>query len=97
MTMDRYATSKLLLLMFMLKVKDVVDPNNVIVNMADPGTPKTTGLDRDMPRLLRVFGDVAKTFVGRPLQAAAWTYLDAAVVKGAESHGSYIYDWQISP
>ncbi|KAH6971152.1 hypothetical protein BKA56DRAFT_621932 [Ilyonectria sp. MPI-CAGE-AT-0026] len=55
--------SKLLLMMFLLKAKDVVDPNNIIVNMSDPGTPKTTGLGRDMPRLPKILAHVAKTFV----------------------------------
>jgi hypothetical protein len=97
--MDRYMTTKLLLMMFLVKVKDAVDPAEVTINMADPGTPQTAGegQDRHMPGVVKAVGKFAKIFIGRRLRDAAWTYIDAAVVKGVESHGSYVYDWQVSP
>jgi hypothetical protein len=38
-----------------------------------------------------------KSLLGRTLEVGASTYVDAAVVKGKESHGSYIADWEVKP
>lgn len=94
---ERYKLSKLLLIMFLVKIKDYVDPKDLIINIADPGTVKNTALDRELPWIIRAVTNTLKIVIGRSLTAAAWAYVDAAVVKGAESHGSYIMNWQIHP
>lgn len=95
--MERYVLTKLFLVMFMIKLQGYVNPQDVIINMADPGTVSNTGLDRHFPWPMRKMANLAKIFLGRTLNSAAWTYVDAAVVKGIESHGSYIMDWKIYP
>ncbi|KAK8064606.1 hypothetical protein PG994_007244 [Apiospora phragmitis] len=95
--MDRYATSKLLLMIFLAKFKDLVDPKELTVNLVCPGSIRNTGLGRDIPGLVQMITRWSKILTGRCLRAAAWTEVDAAVVKGPESHGCFIVDWKISP
>jgi len=38
-----------------------------------------------------------KAVIGRTTEVGSTTYIDAAVVKGKESHGCYIMDWQLRP
>ena len=96
-SLGRYVLSKLLLVMFMIKLQGQIDPSDVIINIADPGTVKNTNLEREMPWIVKAVVGLAKSVFGRALNSAAWTYVDAAVVKGVESHGSYIMDWKIYP
>jgi hypothetical protein len=39
----------------------------------------------------------SKALTGRTRRQAAWACLDAAVVRGKESHGGLIMNWDISP
>ncbi|KAK8122827.1 short-chain dehydrogenase/reductase family protein [Apiospora sp. TS-2023a] len=95
--MDRYMTSKLLLMCFLIRFQDLVDPNELTVNLVCPGNVRATGLGRGMPGWIQTLTRWQKTLTGRSVRAAAWTEVDAAVVKGAESHGCFIVDWKISP
>ena len=92
-----YCTSKLLAHMFLYKLVDYVSSDDVIVNLADPGYVKGTGLHREDSGLLRVVFKVFEVLMGRSMQDGASTYLDAAVVKGKESHGCFLLGWQIQP
>ncbi|KAK9427655.1 hypothetical protein V1505DRAFT_21256 [Lipomyces doorenjongii] len=62
---------------------------DVIVNLVDPG------LCRVAHRCQRRRGRLPLT--GRKPQDEVWTYVDAAVVKGKESHGCFCMDWEIHP
>ncbi|KAK7987226.1 hypothetical protein PG996_006172 [Apiospora saccharicola] len=95
--MDRYMTSKLLLMCFLAKFKGLVDPNELTVNLVCPGNVRSTGLGRGMPGWIQTLTRWQKALTGRSVRAAAWTEVDAAVAKGAESHGCFIVDWKISP
>lgn len=96
--MDRYMTSKLLLMCFLTKfTRDVVDPDELTVNLVCPGNVRTTGLGRGIPGWRQTIVRWQKALTGRSVRAAAWTEVDAAVVKGADSHGCFIMDWKISP
>ncbi|KAL2784175.1 hypothetical protein BJX66DRAFT_348600 [Aspergillus keveii] len=74
----RYATTKLLLCMFLKELAEHVSADDVIVNFVDPGLVKTRAR-------------------ARSLSAGAWTYVDAAVVKGRETHGSWICNFNVYP
>ncbi|KAI2610564.1 NAD(P)-binding protein [Hypoxylon sp. NC1633] len=94
---DRYNTSKLLGMMFIYKLVDYVSADDVVVNIVDPGFVKGTGLSRSMSFVEAAVMAPFKQIAARPLKVGASTYVDAAVVKGKESHGSYIMSWKISP
>ena len=97
MATERYNSCKVLLMMFVLKLKDIVDPADVIVNSVCPGMSKPTANERDQPWIFQSITRLLRTLLGRPLEACAWIYLNAAVEQGPKSHGSYLASWQISP
>ncbi|KAH8660012.1 hypothetical protein BX600DRAFT_414984 [Xylariales sp. PMI_506] len=92
---QRYDTTKLLLLMFALKLSARVKSEDVIVNTVDPGLTLGTELFRNIPLFIKVslwpFIKISATLPNK----GAWTYVDAAVARGDESHGSFLSDWQI--
>lgn len=94
---DRYSTSKTLLLMFVSKISELVDPNKVVIQAVDPGFVQGTGLHRHLGGGLRAMFAVMKSLTARSLEQGAWTYVDAAVVKGEETHGCFLMDYKISP
>ena len=93
----RYSVSKLLGQMFVAKLKDSVNADEVVVNLVDPGFMKATGLDRHVPLIMKPIIILMRITLGRSVQAGAWTYVDAAAVKGKETHGSFLYNWTIWP
>jgi NAD(P)-dependent dehydrogenase (short-subunit alcohol dehydrogenase family) len=97
-----YANAKLLLMLSIAKVAEYVDAEDVIVNAVNPGMCAGTELVSDI--LGDPKGGVGLFFfkkvyngVARPASCGASTYLDAAIVQGKESHGSYCSDWRIKP
>ncbi|OTA55493.1 putative short-chain dehydrogenase/reductase family protein [Hypoxylon sp. EC38] len=93
----QYNLSKVLGHMFAYKLIDYVSADDVIVNLVCPGFVKGTELSREVNILVK---PIMATFAGiaaRSLSDGASTYLDAALVKGKESHGSFIMSWKISP
>lgn len=93
---DRYESSKALGHLFLTKLIEYVKADDVVVNIVDPGLCKGTGLHRDLGALENIIG-VAKSITGRTLEAGASTYVDAAAVRGKESHGCFLMDWEIRP
>jgi NAD(P)-dependent dehydrogenase (short-subunit alcohol dehydrogenase family) len=96
-SMERYNVAKLLGMMFLCKLADHVSADDVVVNVVDPGFVKGTGLSRDMSGVASALMSAWKQVAARPLKVGASTYVDAAVVKGKESHGCYLMSWKISP
>ncbi|RSL88999.1 hypothetical protein CEP52_015047 [Fusarium oligoseptatum] len=94
---ERYNTSKFLLHLWICKLVEYVSPDDVVVNLVDPGFCKGTNLQRDIHGVAKAFLLGMKSMVGRPIDAGASTYIDAAVIKGKETHGSFIMDWRIYP
>ena len=96
---ERYAASKLLGHLFLAKLAQLgyVDPKDVIVNIVDPGYCKGSELHRDAKGVLGLVLSLSKKLTGRTLDEGALTYIDAAVVKGKESHGCFVMDWEIRP
>ena len=94
---DRYNVSKLLCSMFLRKLADLVSADDVVVNIVDPGFVTGTNLTHDLPIVISQLFKTFRYIAARPLDVGASTYIDAAVVKGKESHGSYIMSWKINP
>ncbi|KAI1415451.1 hypothetical protein F5Y13DRAFT_207186 [Hypoxylon sp. FL1857] len=94
---ERYAVTKLLGHLFMANLAQYVSADDVVVNLADPGLVKDTGLQRLAPPLVAAFFYCYKVVLGRTVPVGASTYVDAVVVKGKESHSCYIANWEISP
>ena len=96
-SIERYSTTKLMQLMFLVKLKDYVNPDDVVVNVVDPGFMRNAGLDRNIPLLVRTSLRLIRFLIGRDVKAGAWTYVDAAVVKPNSTHGSWMYHWAVYP
>jgi NAD(P)-dependent dehydrogenase (short-subunit alcohol dehydrogenase family) len=94
---ERYWVSKLLGHFFLAQLATYVRPNDVVVNIVDPGLCKGSELNRNTSGVPGAIMSVVKTLVGRTLEVGSNTYVDAAVIKGEESHGSFISDWKIKP
>jgi NAD(P)-dependent dehydrogenase (short-subunit alcohol dehydrogenase family) len=92
-----YSRSKMLLTFFLSKLSESVDPNHVLLNMVNPGTTRGTAFLREFSPLLAKLAGVLQYVFARPADIAATTYLDACLVRGIESHGSFISDWNIKP
>jgi NAD(P)-dependent dehydrogenase (short-subunit alcohol dehydrogenase family) len=95
--MVRYSCSKLLGHLFLWKLVDYVSADDVIVNLVDPGFCKGTQLHSDLNGPVRAIFGAMKALTGRSIKAGASTYLDATVVKGKESHGYFVMDWELRP
>ncbi|KAF7539918.1 hypothetical protein G7054_g1798 [Neopestalotiopsis clavispora] len=96
-SMATYASSKLLLMILVAKLSELVDPADVLVNLANPGMTKGTSLGHDGPLIARKIFGVAQHFLARTPEVGASVYLDAALTRGAESHGAFVSDWAIKP
>ncbi|RDW81823.1 hypothetical protein BP6252_02935 [Coleophoma cylindrospora] len=94
---NQYPSSKALAHLFLYKLVDYVSADDVIVNLVDPGLVKGTEMSRNISGIIAVFVAGFKAVTARALDVGACTYLDASIVKGKESHGSFIMSWQITP
>ncbi|KAF4456699.1 hypothetical protein F53441_1255 [Fusarium austroafricanum] len=92
-----YGKSKLLGQLFIDKLARHIDSNDVVINCLNPGLTKATGLMDKSTGLQKVVLSWVARIVGFSPERAAATYVDAAVIKGKETHGSYIMNWEISP
>lgn len=95
--MERYSTTKLLQLILVHKLNQLVSPNEVIINAVDPGLTAGSSLHQYLSKPERAIFSVLKVAMARPVEHAVWIYLDAAVVRGKESHGGFIVNWEIYP
>lgn len=94
---DRYNTSKVLGHIFLWKLVDYVSAKDVIVNIADPGFVKGTDLTREAKGGQKIAASLFGSLVGRTVKEGASTYIDAAVIKGPDSHGGFIMSWKVHP
>ncbi|RDL30819.1 uncharacterized protein BP5553_10164 [Venustampulla echinocandica] len=82
--MDRYCVSKLLNVFWVLELVANVSRVDVTINLVNPGSVDT-GLHRDN----KIF-QVVDRIVGRTSDEGGRLLIDAAVVKGSETHGKYL-------
>lgn len=94
---DAYFASKALAHFWIVRLAERVKAEDVVVNLVDPGLVKGTGLHRNTGSIIKGLFSLVKSLTGRTMEQGASTLIDAAVVKGKESHGSYIMDWTIWP
>ncbi len=71
--------------------------DEVVVNLVEPGFVKGTALHRDASVVSKVFMSLFKAMTARTVEVGASTYLDASIVKGKESHGGILTNWEIAP
>ena len=75
----------------------MVDPDEVVINMVEPGFTKGTDLSRGFTGVVGAMSSLFKKIAARPVELAATTYVDAAVVKGNDSHGCFLMNCEITP
>lgn len=96
--MERYGTSKLLGQLFITELVKRVKSTLAVINLANPGLCHGSGLTRDgKGTWTGRFSDGAVRLIGRPPEVGMRALVDAAVVKGVESHGMYVEDGEIRP
>ncbi|PVH76571.1 putative 3-oxoacyl-reductase [Cadophora sp. DSE1049] len=84
-TMDRYSATKLLNVFWALELASRVSGEEVVINLINPGSVDT-GLHRDGNKIIQGFD----RFIGRTREEGGLLLMDAAVVKGRETHGKYL-------
>jgi NAD(P)-dependent dehydrogenase (short-subunit alcohol dehydrogenase family) len=89
--------SKLLGHLFLVRLLKYLDPEETIVNLVEPGLCKGTGLFRESNIIQAGVFWVLKALAAKSAEDGAWQYVDAAVIKGKESHGCYCMDGEIHP
>ncbi|KAF7539469.1 hypothetical protein G7Z17_g12417 [Cylindrodendrum hubeiense] len=94
---NSYASSKGLAHFWIVKLAERVSADDVVVNLVDPGLVKGTSLHRNINFVVRAILTTIKSITGRTMEHGASTFIDAAVVRGKESHGSYVMDWKLFP
>ncbi|KAH6603854.1 hypothetical protein Trco_007300 [Trichoderma cornu-damae] len=92
-----YGKSKLLQAMFVSKLAEFVSPDHVVVNVSNPGMTSGTDFFRGYSALQIKLIALGQWILARPVHVAATTYLDAVLVQGQKSHGSFTSDWTIKP
>lgn len=92
-----YGKSKLLQTIFVSKLAEFVSANDVLVNVSNPGMTGGTDFFRGYPALMMKLIAISQWILARPVNVAATTYLDAVLVQGEKSHGSFTSDWTIKP
>ncbi|KAH7148291.1 hypothetical protein EDB81DRAFT_688196 [Dactylonectria macrodidyma] len=95
--MNSYARTKALAHFWIVKLAERVSAKDVVVNLVDPGLVKGTDLHRSMNPFVRPIITAVKSLTGRTMEQGASTFIQAAVVLGEETHGSYLMDWIIFP
>ncbi|KAL2059806.1 hypothetical protein VTL71DRAFT_10190 [Oculimacula yallundae] len=93
----RYDTTKGLVLMLTYQLSKITKAENQIVNVVDPTFTPGTNFFRDLPFITRILTWPLTKMMGTSVNNAAWRYVDAAVARGEESHGSFLSDWEINP
>lgn len=93
----RYDDTKGMVLMLTHKLSTLVNAKDAIVNVVDPTFTPGTGFFRDVPVVIRALTWPINKLIGTSVNNAGWRYFDGAAVRGQESHGSLISDWEISP
>lgn len=92
---ERYATSKVLVMMLVHQLARNVPSERVVVNTVEPGLTSGTGLHRDFSGGGALLMRVMKRVSARTPEQAAWTYVDAVAVHGRESHGGFVMFWEV--
>lgn len=91
-----YDDIKGMVLMFIYQLSIIVDVDDMIVNVVDLIFMLGIGFFCKMLVLVRVFIWLLIRLFGIIVNNVVWRYFDVVVVRGKESYGSFISDWEIS-
>ncbi|KAF5637378.1 retinol dehydrogenase 11 [Fusarium tjaetaba] len=91
-----YSRTKALAHFWIVKLAERVKAEDVIVNLVDPGLVGGTSLTRGQGNIIiqYIFAFV-NWIAARNIKNGASTFVQAGVVMGKETHGSYLQDWRI--
>jgi NAD(P)-dependent dehydrogenase (short-subunit alcohol dehydrogenase family) len=89
--MDRYSVTKLLNVFWARELASRVSGEEVVINFFNPGSVDT-GLHRDGNKFIQTFDRV----VGRTPEGGGRLLIDAAAVKGLETHGKYLSEARLT-
>lgn len=92
-----YGVSKNLLALFVWKLSKAVSPDEVVVNLVNPGMTSGTGFFTKESFLVRKAVGLIQFLLARKPDVAATTYVDAVASRGEESHGAVLSDWTFKP
>ncbi|KAF1971909.1 hypothetical protein BU23DRAFT_581157 [Bimuria novae-zelandiae CBS 107.79] len=92
---ERYSVSKLLICVMVYMLLLSVPVDKVIINAVESGLTSGTSLHRGFKGAGKYFMAVMKKLIARTLEEVAWTYFDAVVVHGKESHGGIVMFWEV--
>ncbi|KAN0101642.1 NAD(P)-binding protein [Hyaloscypha variabilis] len=94
---EAYSVSKLLGQLFLIELSERVNPNDVVINMVEPGAIKGTGLSRDVSGVMLIALKLFHGIAGRPVERGAATFVDALLGHGKEAHGCFLMNCEIAP
>lgn len=80
---------------FFVRLLPYLNADHVVVNMVGPGMCHGSILRQDVNGAASIVLSAWKGLAGRSSEDGAWSYVDATVVKGKESHGCFLTDWEI--
>lgn len=92
-----YGISKALLALFVWKLSEVVSPDEVVINLVNPGMTGGTGFFTRESFFVRMAVGLIQVLLARKVEVAATTYVDAVAARGKESHGAVLSDWAVKP
>lgn len=81
-----YAKSKMLQVFFVLRLIEFVSPNDVLVNVSNPGMTAGTSLFQDHPVVVQRIISILQRIFARSVDVDASAYLDAVLVQGTDGH-----------
>jgi NAD(P)-dependent dehydrogenase (short-subunit alcohol dehydrogenase family) len=91
---DRYATTKLIGLLWAKELANRIEKEEIVVNAPNPGFCKTS-LMNDSSGVMKVLVKALSAGVGRSAEDGAKCVVDAAIIKGSDSHGRYLSETKI--
>lgn len=93
---DRYPTTKLISLLWTRSLASKIPSSEIIINAPAPGFCKT-GLTRNQSGVMGVILKIAEVLLGRSAEDGARCIVDAAIVKGEDTHGKFLSEAKIAP
>jgi len=91
---DRYATTKLIGLLWAKELANRIDKKQIVVNAPNPSFCQTS-LMKDLSGIMKFMVKTFSAGVGRSAEDGAKCVVDAAIIKGNDSHGRYLSETKI--
>jgi len=91
---DRYAVTKTIGLLWMRELASRVNSSDIVINAVNPGFCKT-GIMRNARGIVDYASRAMQFLLGREVADGARCLVDAAVIKGPETHGLYLSEMEV--